>query len=290
MKQLLLLSGKGGTGKTTLASAFISLLDAKAYADCDVDAPNLHLVNNHFTDLKTTDYFSLPKAVIDQDACIQCGKCLEHCRFDAITFDTAYSVDAYACEGCGVCSFVCPAKAISMQESKAGELHLFSDERSVFSTATLQMGSGTTGKLVTKVKEQLKKHAPKTDVAVIDGSPGIGCPVIASLSGVDLVLIVAEPSVSGLSDMLRILQTAAQFRVKVAVCINKFDTNPRQSGQIEAFCWKQGIPYVGKIPFDKKAIEAINSGKSIADIPCESGWAAKSVFERTMELLLRSQS
>jgi MinD superfamily P-loop ATPase len=153
----------------------------------------------------------------------------------------------------------------------------------------LKIGSGTTWKLVTKVKEQLKNNAPETDIAIIDGSPGIGCPVIASLSGVDLVLIVAEPSVSGLSDMLRIIQTAGQFQVKVAVCINKFDTNPQQSAQIEAFCWKQGIPYVGKIPFDKEAIKAINNGKSIVDIPCESGCATKSVFERTMQLLERRE-
>jgi MinD superfamily P-loop ATPase len=289
MKQLLLLSGKGGTGKTTVASAFISLLDAKAYADCDVDAPNLHLVKKGFPNLETSDYFSLPKATIDQTICIQCGKCLQHCRFGAISHTDRYTIDEYACEGCGVCALVCPVKAISLHESKAGELSLFSNDHSVFSTATLKMGSGTTGKLVTKVKDQLKKNAPPTEVAIIDGSPGIGCPVIASLSGVDLVLIVAEPSVSGLSDMLRIIQTAAQFQVKVAVCINKFDTNLKQSAQIEAFCWKQGIPYVGKIPFDKQAIVAINKGQSITDIPCESGYATKSVFERTMQLMERNK-
>lgn len=285
MKQLLLLSGKGGTGKTTLASAFIVLSEAKAYADCDVDAPNLHLVGRSFGEPETSDYHSLPIASIDQESCIRCGKCLEHCRFHAIRFDGSYTVDPFACEGCGVCSFVCPQDAITMEDAKAGTLRLFSDETTVFSTATLEMGRGTTGKLVTKVKEQLKKRAPETDLAIIDGSPGIGCPVIASLSAVDLVLIVAEPSVSGLSDMLRILGTAAQLGVKCAVCINKYDTNPAQSAQIEAFCWKQGIPYVGKIPFDRQAVKAINSGKTIAEVACASGCAARAVFERTMRLL-----
>ncbi|WP_320128267.1 ATP-binding protein [uncultured Sphaerochaeta sp.] len=288
MKQLLLLSGKGGTGKTTVASAFIDLLKAKAYADCDVDAPNLHLIHNHFPSEQDTDYFSFPKAKIDEKICIDCGKCMAACRFDAIHRKERYTVDSLTCEGCKTCTLVCPVSAISMQEAKAGELHLFADAQSVFSTATLKMGSGTTGKLVTKVKEQLKKNAPKTDIAIIDGSPGIGCPVIASLAGVDLVLIVAEPSVSGVSDMLRIIQTASQFQVKVVVCINKYDTNVQQSALIEAFCWKKEIPFMGKIPFDKEAIKAINQGKTIVEVDCDSGLAVRSVFDNTMHLLKRS--
>jgi MinD superfamily P-loop ATPase len=285
MKQLLLLSGKGGTGKTTLASAFIALAEAKAFADCDVDAPNLHLVGKTFPEKKTDDYFSLPVASIDRERCTKCGACLSVCRFDAIKFDGTYTVDPFSCEGCGACAFVCKSKAIEMQEHKAGELDLFSSDTAVFSTARLEMGSGTTGKLVTKVKEQLAKNAPETDLAIVDGSPGIGCPVIASLAGADLVLVVAEPSVSGLSDLLRIVQTASILGVKCAICINKYDTNLNRSAQIEAYCWKQGIPYVGKIPFDRQAVQAINEGKTIADVACPSGCAARTVFARTMELL-----
>ena len=220
MKQLLILSGKGGTGKTTIAGAFIKLSKARAYADCDVDAPNLHLVMNQTTSPQRSDYFGLPKAKINQDLCVKCDLCRQNCRFDAIDADTQYSVDEYACEGCGVCEKICQAGAITLNSAVAGELMLYVDA-AVFSTAQLKMGSGTSGMLVTEVKKQMKSVSEDVEFAIIDGSPGIGCPVIASLSGVDMVLIVAEPSVSGISDMERIIKTAKGFQTKIAVCINK---------------------------------------------------------------------
>jgi MinD superfamily P-loop ATPase len=173
-----------------------------------------------------------------------------------------------------------------MLPSVAGELMLFRNEdKSVFSTAQLKMGSGTSGKLVTEVKRQLTNAAAHAELAVIDGSPGIGCPVIASLSGVDLVLIVTEPSVSGISDMERILMTARHFQVKTMVCINKYNTNLPNTERIISYCQKNQIPFAGRIPFDKKAVEAVNSGLTIVDIECSSGDAVREVYKRTMAYL-----
>ena len=159
------------------------------------------------------------------------------------------------------------------------------NDGSIFSSATLKMGSGTTGKLVTEVKKQLLSSACKANLSIIDGSPGIGCPVIASLSGVDMVLIVAEPTLSGMSDMERILETADKFKVKTAVCINKYNINIKNAESIIAYCQKNDIPYVGKIPFDKRAVEAVNSGLTIVDVQCNAGEALQSVYTKTMTYL-----
>jgi MinD superfamily P-loop ATPase len=180
---------------------------------------------------------------------------------------------------------VCPVKAISLKPAVAGELMLYTDGEKVFSTAQLKMGSGTSGLLVTEVKTRMKAAAGGARFAVIDGSPGIGCPVIASLAGVDMVLIVAEPSVSGMSDMQRIKQTAEKFGTKMAVCINKFDTNPAYAKSIELFCKDQELPFMGKIPYDPAAIKATNNGLSIVDIDCESGRAVRAVYDNTVQLL-----
>ncbi len=285
MKQLLVLSGKGGTGKTTIASAFIELSNARVYADCDVDAPNLHLITKQITEPEKSDYFGLPKAEINPQVCIECDQCRINCRFDAIETDGIYKVDPYACEGCGLCEVLCPTDAIALKPAVAGELMLYASRQEVFSTAQLKMGSGTSGKLVTEVKRQMKSAAVDAKLAIIDGSPGIGCPVIASLSGVDLALIVAEPSMSGLSDMERIIKTAKVFGTKIAVCINKFDTNLQITERIESFCGKQGLDFVGRIPFDWEAVKAINKEQTIVDVNCPSGDAAKEIYHNTMELL-----
>ncbi len=287
MKQLLILSGKGGTGKTTVASAFIKLSNALAFADCDVDAPNLHLIMNNKAEPVTIDYYGLPKAEINTNLCIHCDICRQNCRFDAIKVDNVnneYKVDNFACEGCGVCDAVCPACAVSLKPHVAGKLMLYVDDK-VFSTAELKMGSGTSGMLVTEVKKQMKKSALNAELAIIDGSPGIGCPVIASISGVNMVLIVAEPSISGISDMERIINTAEKFQTKVAVCVNKYDTNTENTNKIELFCITNNIPFVGRIPFDSNAVKAINNAKSIVDIDCIAGRATKDVFYKTIKIL-----
>lgn len=285
MKQLLILSGKGGTGKTTIASAFIKLAQARALADCDIDAPNLHLLVQSTTSGICSEYYGMEKACIDEKKCINCGICQVHCSFDSISFnEQACQVDLFACEGCGLCERLCPVNAISLKPDLAGQLTLYKDQ-CVFSTAQLKMGRGTSGKLVTAVKNQLLANTHDVDLAIIDGSPGIGCPVIASLSGADMVLIVAEASLSGLSDMNRIIRSARQFQVKIAVCVNKYDTNEDITQTITTVCQEHGLAFVGKIPFDVQVVKAINKGQSIVDIDCPAGSAVREVFSATMAIL-----
>lgn len=322
MKQLLILSGKGGTGKTTVATAFIALSSARAFADCDVDAPNLHLVMAKNVGFKyppqTTDFMGMAKATIDPLKCTLCGACFEACRFGAIKVadvalrpveSTHYQVSPFLCEGCGVCQFVCGAKAVSMAQSAAGDLYLYETasepisesasaisnlplQQRVFSTAQLHMGSGTSGLLVSAVKQQmkgavarLKEPLSEDALVVIDGSPGIGCPVIASVTGVDWILVVAEPSLSGFSDMVRIIETAYKLQTPLAVCVNKWDTHPGLTADIEGYCKVQNLPFVGCIPYDEAAVVAINEGRSVIETPSRVGDAVRLVYEEMRKLI-----
>ncbi|MCR5526609.1 MAG: ATP-binding protein [Lachnospiraceae bacterium] len=285
MKRLLILSGKGGTGKTTVSAALIRLSKTKAIADCDVDAPNLHLVVQQSGDSEHADFMGGDKASVDTESCIGCGKCENSCRFGAIKLiDGKASVNEYACEGCGVCEYVCPAKAVKLVPDLAGRRELYKGEQ-VFSTAMLKMGRGNSGKLVTEVKQAMLKAAPECEIAITDGSPGIGCPVIASVSGMDLVLVIAEPSGSGISDLKRLCKTAETFQTKLAVCVNKFDVSPEAANSIEEFCKEQGLPFVGKIPYDPQAIKAVNAGGSVVDIECPSGTAIRELYHNLRRLL-----
>lgn len=285
MKQLLILSGKGGTGKTTIASAFVKLSGTKVVADCDVDAPNLHLVLEN-SKPKVKDFYGLPIASIDTDLCINCGACQDICRFDAINvINEAYVVDKYSCEGCKVCDLVCPAGAITINDAVSGELRLYEDSR-YFSTAKLKMGSGTSGKLVSEVKAELKANPyEEEELTIIDGSPGIGCPVIASISGVDYVLIVSEPSISGLSDMKRIVQTAKQFNTPVGVCLNKYNGKTQISEDIMDYCKENKISFLGTIPYDKSIVKALNSGGSILDNISETSNMINDVYNKTIKIM-----
>ncbi|MCD8121014.1 MAG: ATP-binding protein [Clostridiales bacterium] len=290
MKRLLILSGKGGTGKTTVSAALARLSQAKAIADCDVDAPNLHLVMEQNTAPEVYDFMGGDKAQVDADQCIGCGRCEQHCRFHAIHVqDGTAVVNEYSCEGCSVCVFVCPAGTVSLMPDLAGKRELFA-EKNVFSTATLKMGRGNSGKLVTEVKLAMLKAAPPCDLAIVDGSPGIGCPVIASVSGMDLVLVVAEPSGSGVSDLKRLLQTAESFQARLAVCVNKYDVSPHHTAEIETFCTAQSIPFVGKIPYDPLAVKAVNAGMTIADVECPAGQAVRNIYSAVLDLLSIDES
>lgn len=287
MKQLLILSGKGGTGKTTIASAFISLLKAKAYADCDVDAPNLHLVNHNDEPFESRGFHGLMKAQIDPDLCISCGICFDHCRFGAIKTDPIYSVDINACEGCAVCELVCPQNAVTMNPNIIGDLMLYKNVQRVFSTAKLIAGNGNSGLLVSEVKKVMKENASKdAEFAIIDGSPGIGCPVIASLSAVDMVLIVTEPSLSGISDMERIIKTARGFETYIAVCVNKYDINTKICQDIEQMCKRENLYFAGTIPYDTTALKAINSNRPVTDFEGEASAAIKKIYEKVMDKLI----
>ena len=291
MKELLILSGKGGTGKTTIAGAFIKLAQAQAFADCDVDAPNLHLSMELKDEAKVKDFYGMDKAYINQDKCISCGICKENCKFEAINYDgdkNKYTINPYGCEGCSVCQFLCPEDAISMEKDVAGQLILY-DKNQIFSTAKLKMGSGNSGLLVSEVKKQVKSTDRDIEFAIIDGSPGIGCPVIASITGVDMILLVAEPTISGISDLMRIIDTANYFKVTMVLAINKYDINDDLSKRIEAICREKEIDFVGKIPYDKKAIEAVNKGLTIVDIDCQAGKSIKKVFDKTMNLFLKNK-
>lgn len=285
MKQLLILSGKGGTGKTTVASALIELSSSSAFADCDVDAPNLHLVVSQEYEPERTDYYGFGKAVIDASKCVRCGQCEDNCRFGAIK---DFSVGEFECEGCGVCVEICPVQAITMQDHVSGELMLYKNNQRVFSTAQLKMGSGASGKLVTAVKKQLAQESANAELAIIDGSPGIGCPVIASITGVNIVLIVAEPTISGMHDMKRIIDTAKHFGVKCIVCINKFDVNLENTKEIQTYCCSLQIPVIGMIPFDKTVVQAVNRCQSIANYPdSPAGKAILSIWETIYNSYLR---
>jgi MinD superfamily P-loop ATPase len=282
MKQLLILSGKGGTGKTTVAGALIQLSNCKSYADCDVDAPNLHLIMRQDVMPESNDFYGMEKYEIDPEKCIGCGLCQDHCRFDAVfKSNDIYKIDAFACEGCATCEFVCPNHAISAKPNISGEL-LFYRSKAAFSTAKLHPGGGNSGLLVTEVKKQLSKV--ESSFKIIDGSPGIGCPVIASISGADLILLVVEPTLSGLSDMKRIVRTANKFHTPMVCVINKVtDYASGNVAEIRIFCEKNNISFLGTIPYDGSVSSIINEGKSVIESDCLAGNAIRALYGKIYE-------
>lgn len=290
MKQLVVLSGKGGTGKTTVASSFIRLTQNKAFADCDVEAPNLHQIFAKGEVPNKKSYYGLKKAVKNDAVCIDCGKCEKLCRFGAIQNG---KVNPYECEGCGVCEAFCSVKdelgrpAIRLEDRISGSTLLYHTSSGVFSTADLQIGSGASGRLVSEVRARLYNAAKSEPLVILDGSPGIGCPVIASITGVSMVLVVAEPTLSGIHDMKRIVENARRFGTKIAVCINKYDISVENTKMIEEFCRKSEITVVGKIPFDIAVIQAVNSGKTVVDNPdSKAGKAIDKIWWKVSDMLL----
>lgn len=263
MKQLVVISGKGGTGKTIVSASFAALVRNKVMADCDVDAANLHLLLH--PEIKEWHSFKGgSKARLSIESCTGCGECIKVCRFSAIKerTDGKVNVDPLSCEGCAVCSYICPVEAIVMEENICGEWFISQTKYGPFVHARLGIGEENSGKLVTEVRKRAKEIAEKNsmDFVIIDGPPGIGCPVIASLSGTDIALVVTEPTLSALHDMERVIQTAHHFRTSTACCINKFDLNPRISDEIEEWCAKNSVHMVGKIPFHEQVTESLVQG------------------------------
>ncbi len=258
-----MLSGKGGTGKTTLVASFAALAQSILITDCDVDAPDLHLLLNPEI-IQMYEFKGSKLAVIDEAVCTQCGKCEEACRFNAIT-DAV--IDPVLCEGCGVCAYVCPLKAISLKERISGYAFVSKTKYGPMSHARLNPGEENSGKLVTLVRNNAKQVAEKEqcDLILNDGAPGIACPVIASVTGVDLGLVVVEPTLSGIHDLERALGLLNHFRILALVCINKYDINRENTRKIIAFCESNGVEVAGNISFDPLVTRAMVAGKPVVE-------------------------
>lgn len=267
MKEIVVLSGKGGTGKTTVSAALSTLGTGMVVADCDVDAANLYLILQPENYLEEK-YISGYKAVLNEEACMNCGACVDLCRFDAIkSGDDFPQFSEVACEGCQLCYHECPVGAISMSPSDKSRLYEGTYRNGTVVHARLAPGEENSGKLVSVVREHAKGLAEtqKVDVVVIDGPPGIGCPVISSVTGAAETIIVTEPTKSGFHDLKRVLALANNFKVKISVVINKYDLNADVSSQIETWCSEQDVVVLAKLPFDEKVVAAMMAGQSIVE-------------------------
>jgi MinD superfamily P-loop ATPase len=261
MIRLAVISGKGGTGKTMVTAALSQLLRGTlVLADCDVDAANLELLLNPRL-LRTDPFMGMKAAVIDPALCVQCGECEAHCRFGAVENDEdSYRVNPLRCEGCAVCTVVCPAAAVTMQPRQTGEVRYSQTARGHLVHACLVPGAGNSGLLVHAVKKTAMERDRACDLFLIDGPPGTGCPLISTISGVDAVLVVTEPSVSGLHDLRRVVAVCRQFRPRILVAVNRYDLDLSLTQEIEAWCSEGRIPVIGKIPFDPAVIESVRAG------------------------------
>jgi MinD superfamily P-loop ATPase len=265
IRQIVLVSGKGGTGKTTLAAALSSLLDKQVVADGDVDAADLHILLSPRVK-NNNSYIGGKKAAIDLERCTRCDLCQEYCRFEAID---NYRVDPLACEGCGFCYRICPEQAITFREVISGYYRESTIPSGDFVDAELLPGEGNSGKLVSEVKKRAQAIAAREKIRwlIVDGPPGIGCPVNASLAGVDLALVVTEPTVSGLYDLERLIQLIKRFHLPSGVVINKHNLNPAMCEKIEQYTRKEGLSLFGKIPFDEAVVTALLARKIITEFP-----------------------
>jgi len=263
MKEIVVLSGKGGTGKTSIVGSFAALAQRKVLVDCDVGAADLHLLLQP-TIQEEHEFWSGQVAFIDDKECTQCGLCQDVCRFDAIN---DFRVNPISCEGCSFCFHICPAEAITMTESLAGQWSISDTKYGPLVHARLGIAQENSGKLVALVRQQARQLMEKTgfDCIINDGPPGIGCPVISSLSGASLALLVTEPTLSGIHDLERVLGVCHHFGVQALVCINKHDINEGNTRQIEHYCLNRGVEIAAKIPFDNAVTEAIVQGLPVVE-------------------------
>jgi MinD superfamily P-loop ATPase len=286
MKELIVISGKGGTGKTSLMAAFSSLAENKVLCDADVDAADLHLIMNPEV-MRRSDFQSGNTAAINSDLCTECGLCRELCRWDAIS--AAYEVNSIDCEGCGVCVYFCPEKAINFPINTCGEWFISDTRFGPMVHARLGIAEENSGKLVTLVRQESKKLAEERnlDLILTDGPPGIGCPVIASIGGASAVLIVTEPTVSGNHDMERVVQLAQHFKVPAMLCVNKFDLNLDVTRDIERFAKKKGLTCLGRIPFDPVFTKAMVQAQTVFEYNNESkaGHAIRGIWNNLSDEL-----
>ena len=265
MKEIVVISGKGGTGKTSIVASLAALAENIVLADCDVDAADLHLVLEPRVK-QTSDFSGGKQASVITEKCIGCGKCQQVCNFDAVLFNSpandvvekTYTIDPIACEGCGVCTHFCPNDAIEFKDTVNGQWFISETRFGTMVHAKLGIAEENSGKLVSLLRKEAKRIAEeeKKDLIIIDGSPGIGCPVIASITGADIVLIVTEPTLSGKHDLDRVAELAAGFKIPTLVAINKFDLNPDMATQIEEDVRKRNIKVVGKIRYDNAFTKA----------------------------------
>jgi MinD superfamily P-loop ATPase len=286
MKELIVISGKGGTGKTSLMAAFSSLVENKVLCDADVDAADLHLIMNPAV-VRRTEFQSGNSAAINKDLCTECGLCREMCRLDAIS--AAYEVNSIDCEGCGVCVHFCPEKAIDFPENTCGEWFVSDTRFGPMVHARLGIAEENSGKLVTLVRQEARKLAEEKKLGLIltDGPPGVGCPVIASIGGASAVLIVTEPTVSGKHDMERVAQLAAHFKIPAMICVNKFDLNLELTRDIENYAEKKGITCLGRIPFDPIFIKAMIQVQTVFEYNGQStvGQEIKKIWKKLSDNL-----
>jgi MinD superfamily P-loop ATPase len=281
VKELVVLSGKGGTGKTSIVGSFAALAKDAVLADCDVDAADLHLILQPVVQQRQ-EFWSGQVALIDERKCTQCGLCRELCRFKAIS---DFKVDRISCEGCGFCFYICPAEAITMKENLSGHWFISDTKYGSLVHARLGIAQENSGKLVAMVRQQARLMAEKQGVTYIisDGPPGIGCPVISSLSGANLALLVTEPTLSGIHDLERVLGACHHFNVPALVCINKYDINEENTRQVVSYCLSQGVEVASKIPFDNAVTKAMVQGLPVVEY-------ANNTVSRQIELLWQNIS
>ncbi|MCD6468964.1 MAG: 4Fe-4S binding protein [Thermoplasmata archaeon] len=288
MREIVVISGKGGTGKTSITAGFASLAKDTVFADCDVDAPDLHLILKPKIK-ETIGFHGLKLPVIDRAVCTNCKRCYESCKFDAI--DEDINVIKERCEGCGVCTYVCPVNAIDVVDRDSGFVYISETRFGPMVHAILNTAEETSGKLVAEVRKNAKKLAEQENMEniLIDGPPGIGCPVTSSITGVDLVLIVTEPTLSAIHDLERVLEVADHFSVPAVVCINKYDINRENTEKIEVYCRNNNVEVIGRIPYDTEVTEAMVVEKTIVEYS-SSGRVSKVLMDmwRKIEEKLKS--
>jgi MinD superfamily P-loop ATPase len=299
MRELVVISGKGGTGKTSVVASFAALAKQATLADCDVDAADLHLVLEPKT-VRRENFAGGKRARIKTEQCVACGKCKSVCRFSAVTFDgpgngvaaKTYRIDPIACEGCGVCAWFCPSNAIEFAPAINGEWYVSDTRHGPMIHAQLGVAEENSGKLVSVIRAQARAIAEERGkkYIIIDGSPGIGCPVIASITGADLVLIVTEPTLSGLHDLGRVADVAKRFDIPAMVCINKWDINPEVAARIEQDAAARGLKVVGRVRYDRAVTDAQIQKRAVVE--CKTNGCAqdiRTVWKEVEAVLLQKE-